>query len=189
MAHFQKDGLWVQGGLGALAAVSEQTPFVPGQLGRVMSIRSTDGKVPRFYQYVKNSTATAAATTGAVAYWADYDDFKVTPDSADAIGGTTAPVVAGVYLSAAPADGYYGFVQVGGPATLLVADTNTLLGGELLVASGTQFATVGAVVTNETTNPGLATYGLRRVGQALAAAASATTATVVAMLDCVRIGW
>src|SRR3990172_5070101 len=155
MATFQKDGLWVQGGQGALSAVSEQTPFVPGQLGRVMSVRSTDGKVPRFYQYVQRyTTDSATAAAGAPAYWVDLDAFQVSAESTDAIGGTTNPVVAGVWLGASPAAGYHGFIQVGGIAEVAVTDT-VAAGDNVVPAANTflQFKAVATVTTQGASSP------------------------------------
>lgn len=180
MATFQKDGLWVQGGEGALANVSEDTPFVPGQVGRVMSSRKSDSKVPRFYQYVQRyTTETSPAKAGGTAFWLDLDDFVVTPDSARAIGGTTQPLVAGVFLGTSPAAGKYGFVQVDGIASVAITGTNLI--GVPLVVSGT--------VGNAT---GIATDAQAQVLPFAYLLASTTTATGTAFsakLDCVRNGW
>jgi hypothetical protein len=188
MAHFQKDGLWIQGGQGALANVSEDTPFVPGQVGRVMSVRSTDSKVPRFYQYVqRNTTETAAAAAGQVAYWLDLDDFIVTPDSARAIGGTTNPTVAGCWLGTSPAAGKYGFIQVEGLATAAV--TGTVLAGERLQAAGTQFTALQAVTI---TSQAVAVPGFAEVVAFAAQTTSVETSTdssITAKLRCLRNGW
>lgn len=183
MATFQKDGLWVQGGLGALASVNEETPFVAGQLGRVMSIRSTDGKVPRFYQYVKRyATETAALAAGTPAYWQDLDDFVITADSASAIGSTTNALVAGAALGAYPAAGKYGFIEVAGIAS--VAVTGTAGAGDLLVPAGSQFT---AVLTVTQTQAFAA--NVPAVAIALSAVETSTDSSIDALLRPARNGW
>jgi hypothetical protein len=186
MAHFQKDGLWVQGGLGALASVDEATPFVPGQLGRVMTVRTTDGKDPRFYQYVQRYTTEAnTAAAGLVAYWADLDDFIVTADITDALGTTTSPVIAGVFLGAYPSAGQYGFIQVAGLATVAVTGTAEI--GDVIVAdTGTfnQVLSPGVVATDATVN-----LRLPQVGIALSAVGTSTDSSISAHLRCIRNGW
>lgn len=185
MAHFQKDGLWVQGGQGALANVSEDTPFVPGQVGRVMSVRSTDGKVPRFYQYVKRySTETAAAAAGQPAYWQDLDDFVVTADSATAIGTTANPLVAGCWLGTSPAAGKYGFVQVEGLATLV--STATVTAGNLLVPTGgTFFNAVNTITATES-----AALQVPKVGVVVVGTTATQTGSITAYLKpAVKVGW
>jgi hypothetical protein len=180
MATFQKDGLWVQGGVGALSGVSEDTPFVPGQVGRVMSVRSTDGKVPRFYQYVQRyATETSPAKAGGTAFWQDIDDFVVTPDSARSIGGTTSPTIAGVFLGTSPAAGKYGFIQVAGIASAAITGTN--LAGTPVVASGT-VGNLTAAATDQTRKE-------RIVGLILAATTTATGTTFDVLLDIPRVGW
>jgi hypothetical protein len=188
MAHFQKDGLWVQGGSGALANVSEDTPFVPGQVGRVMSIRSTDTKVPRFYQYVlRSTTETAAAAAGGPAYWADFDDFIVTPDSARSLGGTTTPTVAGVWLGTSPAAGKYGFIEVDGLAT--VAVTDTVLPGERLVANGTNFKALAAItITSQAVSVPLNQESVGFVAQTTSIE-TALNSDCTAKISCLRNGW
>jgi hypothetical protein len=186
MAHFQKDGLWVQGGSGALANVSEDTPFVPGQVGRVMSVRSTDSKVPRFYQYVlRSTTETAAAAAGGPAYWADLDDFVVTPDSARSLGGTTTPTVAGVWLGTSPAAGKYGFIQIDGVATLAVTDTGLV--GERLVANGTNFKALAAItITSQAVSVPL---NQDHVAIAVSSFETALNSSYDAKIFCLRNGW
>jgi hypothetical protein len=80
-----------------------------------MSVRSTDSKVPRFYQYVKRyTTETNAFAANQVVYWQDLDDFIVTADVATGIGTSDNPLPAGVALGAYPGAGKYGFIQVDG---------------------------------------------------------------------------
>ncbi len=186
MAHFQKDGLWIQGGSGALANVDEATPFVPGQLGRVMTVRSTDGKAPRWYQYVKRYTTEAnSAAAGSVAYWQDLDDFIVTADITDAIGGATNPLVAGVWLGAAPSASQYGFIQVGGLAT--VAVTDTVQAGDALVGDTLTFNQLSAAQISTTEEAVDLRFPV--VAVALAAVETSTNSTIAAHLRVLRNGW
>jgi hypothetical protein len=181
MATFQKDGLWVQGGVGALANVSEDTPFVPGQVGRVMSVRSTDGKVPRFYQYVaRYATETRTApVAGTAAFWQDVDDFVVTADSATALGGTTNPMIAGVWLGTSPAAGKYGFIQVAGLAS--VAVTGTVIPLTPVVLSGTLGIFAGIATDASRLTMPAATL--------LVTTQTATGTAFAAILSTPRIGW
>lgn len=186
MAHFQKDGLWVQGGAGLLANVSEDTPFIPGQLGKVLSVKSTDEKTPRFYQYVKRyTTETLGALANAPAFWQDVDDFIVTADTGTAIGGATNPVVAGVWLGTSPAAGKYGFIQVGGLATLAVTDT-VQAGDNLVPALSTlqQFSAITTLTTEAASTP----Y-VPHVAISLSAVGTSTDSTVSGVLRVFRNGW
>lgn len=191
MANFQKDGLWIQGGQGLMENVSEDTPYVPGQVGKVLSVKTTDGKVPRFYQYVKRyTTETNAAAAGAVAYWQDIDDFVVTADVATALGGTTNPVVAGVWLGTSPAAGKYGFIQVGGLATVNVTDT-TKVGDHLFAQTATynQLSAVNGIATDTLTNAANLFINAPRVAIALSAVDTSTNSAISARLDVFRNGW
>jgi hypothetical protein len=186
MAHFQKDGLWIQGGGGLMENVSEDTPYVPGQVGKVLSVKTTDGKTPRFYQYVKRyTTETLAAAANAPAFWQDVDDFVVTADTGTAIGGATNPVLAGVWLGTSPAAGKYGFIQVGGLATLAVTDT--VQAGDNLVPSLSTFQQFAALVT--LTTEAASTPYVPPVGIALSAVGTSTDSTISAVLRPFRNGW
>lgn len=179
MANFQKDGLWIQGGQGLMADVSEDSPYVPGQVGKVLSVKTTDGKLPRFYQYVQRyTTETNAAAAGQLAFWQDIDDFVVTADSATAIGGTTNPVVAGVWLGTKPAAGKYGFVQVQGVASVAVTGT-VAAGDNVIPANSTQGK---ASATNANVNVPV-------VAVALSAVSTSTNSSIAAHLRTVRNGW
>ena len=154
MAQFQKDGLWVQGGKGQLVNVNEQTPFVLGQLGRVMSIcassglsTQTDTKIPRFYQYVQNTstTQTNAISTGLNMFWDDIDEYIVGPDTSYAVGGTTNALFAGLAINTYPQAGYYGFIQVGGPASAYATGTVNI--GDVLIPSDKYLAAQSAIDT------------------------------------------
>lgn len=188
MSNFQKDGLWVQGGAANLANVSEQTAYVPGQLGKVLSIRRDNGqKQPQFFQYVQRyTTDSETLVAGHPVYWQDLDDFVVSGESTDAIGGTTNPLVAGVALGASPAAGYYGFIQVGGIASVAVTDT-VVAGERLQLADNDQFKTLAAAtITSQAVSvPAVSTvYAI-----ALSAVDTSTDSAITAQLTLFRNGW
>jgi hypothetical protein len=187
MAHFQKDGLWIQGGLGAIASVDEATPFIPGQLGKVMSVKDADGKDPAFYQYVlRYATDTGTPVAGYPAYWRDLDDFVVTQESTSAFGGTTNPTVAGVWLGAYPSAGQYGFIEVGGQAEVAVTDT-VVAGERLQLASNTQFKTLAAItITSQATSVAVPA---RVEAIAVDAVTTSTDSNITALLQVIRNGW
>lgn len=188
MAHFQKDGLWIQGGGGALAYVDEATPFVPGQLGKVMSIKDTNKKDVNFYQYVRRYTTDAVTiAAGYPAYWQDLDDFVVTADSSLAFGGTTNPVMAGVFLGTAPTTAYYGFIQVGGLAAVSVTDTGVLGDRLQLTATDTQLKQLAAItITSQAVSVAVPApvYGI-----AYEAFSESTNSNVSVLLQCIHNGW
>ena len=124
--------------------VNDSTLPVAGQLGKVGSIGgNTTGLDPglasKKVQYVKrHASDTATAVAGSLAFWADTDNFVVTADLAYALGGTTFPIVAGVFGAATPAAGNYGCIQIGGVAPLRVTDStsaSTTAAGKVLVWS------------------------------------------------------
>lgn len=107
------------------ATVNESSPYAPGQLGKITTITRTSGSTnpgqgAKVYQYVQvDSTAPVAPYIGAVAWWSDRDNFKVTTSA------TNRGQIAGVFLGAYPQLGYYGFIQVGGPAIVKFIDAVT----------------------------------------------------------------
>lgn len=126
-----EEGLWIQ--TGNPFTVSESTPFAPGQLGKVHSFANAgaengvSGQTPIKIQYVKRyATDTVAITSqGDVAFWQDTDNYVVTSQAANAIGGTTAPLLAGVFGATNLTFGSYGFIQVGGVGVVRVSDSTT----------------------------------------------------------------
>lgn len=67
------------------------------------------------YQYVKFlSSSTASNARGQIVFWSDFDDYVVTPDATAATEGW----IAGITLNAVT-KGRYGWIQVGGLATVL----------------------------------------------------------------------
>ena len=186
MANFQKDGLWVQGGQGKLANVNETTPYVPGQLGKVLAIRDTTYNSPRFYQYVQRyTTDTYTPAAGSIFYWNDYTKFIVTLDSTAAIGSSTNPVVAGVALGTYPGTGNYGFIQVGGIASAAVTDT--IAAGDGLVAALNTFQQLADIGT-VTTQQALAAQ-IPIVAIALSAVGTSTNSAIDVGLRTFQVGW
>ncbi len=187
MAHFQKDGLWIQGGQGAVANVDETTPFVAGQLGKVLSVKDSNKKDVNFYQYVQRYTTDSETTVAGVpAFWVDLDDFVVSAESTDAFGGTTNPQVAGVFLGASPSAGKYGFIQVGGLAAVSVTDT-VVAGERLQLANDDQFKTLAAItITSQAVSVAVPAqvYGI-----AVDAVETSTNSTISAYLQVIRNGW
>lgn len=140
----REEGLYFQNGIESAFSVSETDPFILGQLGKTTSLGGNTtgvdvGQGCKVVQYVKrHASDTATAVAGSLAFWSDTDAFVVTADLGQAIGGTTAPAVAGVFGAATPAAGKYGFIQVGGIAPLRVADStsaSTTAQGKVLVWS------------------------------------------------------
>jgi hypothetical protein len=188
--------LWIQGGGGDPANVSEANPEYGGQLGKIGTIKAAAGSVPRILQFVqrKSTDTTVAAAQYQVAYWQDQDDFVVCADQTLAAGGSTAPIVAGVFLGTSPAAGSYGFLQVAGsyPVTLDGVQAEDVVVGDTIYAkaadadgrchhyvAGTDITTVVAelVVTRQ-----------QLVGLALAAQTD-SSGTVPVLLTLPRNGW
>jgi hypothetical protein len=188
MANFQKDGLWVQGGAANLANVDETEPYVPGQLGKVQSIRRDNGqKQPQFFQYVQRyTTDSETLVAGHPLYWVDLDDFIVSGEQTDGFGGTTNPIVAGVALGAKPSAGKFGFIQVGGLASVAVTDT-VVAGDRLQVADNDQFKSLAAIsITSQAVS-----VPVNAAVQAIAVGAveTSTESAIVAQLTLFRNGW
>lgn len=146
--------LW-HGSSGTIGASEETDLFYPGELGKTAFEKgTTDKPVPNEYQKVLRRAAdTVAAADGALAFWSDLDDCVVCNEPANAIGGTTNPLVAGVFRGTKPGAGKYGLVQIGGVATVQLT-TGTAAAGDPIMpttdnAKGvpqTQFgATTGAI--------------------------------------------
>jgi hypothetical protein len=187
--------LWIQGGGGDPANVSEAVAEYPGQLGKIGTIKPAAGDVPRVLQFVKRrGTDTIAAANYQIAYWSDQDNFEVCADQTNAVGGSTAPVPAGVWLGTYPAAGSYGFVQVAGswPLQLNSGTTADLGAGQKLFAIGgdadgkVAYAVSGTDATTLVTE--VAITRLHQVGVALAAQ-TVSTETVAALLVVPRNGW
>ena len=188
--------LWIQGGGGDPALVNETAPEYPGQVGKLGSIKAAADEVPRVLQFVKRKATdtTVAAANYQVAYWSDQDVFEVVADQTLAVGGSTAPIPAGVWLGTYPAAGNYGFIQVGGswPLRLNSGTTADLAAGQKLFAIGgdadgkVAYGVSGTDATTLVTE--VAVTRLHPVGAALAAQ-TVSTETVVALLTLPRNGW
>lgn len=171
-------GLWI-GGNGLPANVSEATPFQPGQLGKVAWLPGGAGDEAIAFQYVYRTTAdSATAAAASIAYWSDLDNFQVSAEATDAVGGVTTPLVAGLFLGASPSSGSYGFIQITGEKDG-VACTGTAVVGQKLVEAGQNLLT------------GCATQSanLPQVGIAVEAFETATGTTFKVLLDGFRNGW
>jgi hypothetical protein len=148
-----------------------------------MTVRSSDNKLPRWYQYVKRyTTETNAFAAGVPVYWQDVDDFVVTADSATAIGTTPNALVAGVALGTSPAAGKYGFVEVGGLASVEV--TGTVGAGDLLVPIGQQYTAVVTLTTEQAF-----AANVPAVAVALSAVSTSTDSNINVLLTNVHVGW
>lgn len=113
------------------STVNESTPYALGQLGKelpdtystaaITGAAAVDpGKGTRIVKYVQvDSTAPVAPYIGAVAWWSDRDNFKVTTSA------TNRGQVAGVFLGNYPALGNYGYIGVGGPFIVKFIDAVT----------------------------------------------------------------
>lgn len=114
--------------------VSETTPTMPGQLGKVAEAYPQAtywttfafAKQPIYLQYIlRSSTDVTTIAVGAVAYWKDYDDYVVTSDASDAYDAVGVNHVAGVFLGASPAAGKYGLIGVAGILPFLLQSSPT----------------------------------------------------------------
>jgi hypothetical protein len=189
--------LWIQGGGGDPALVNESTPEYPGQVGKIGTIKAAAGVVPVVLQFVKRvaTDTTVAATSYALAYWQDQDDFVVCADQTLAVGGSTYPAVAGVFLGSYPAAGSYGFIKVGGSAVVKLdgVETADVAAGEKIFAKAADSDGLsyhkGAAGTDATTIAvELLVTNQQQVGVALAAQAD-SSGSVAVLLTVPRNGW
>lgn len=197
--------LWIQdpSGIGDPAAVNESTPEYPGSVGKVGNLKESAGVRTKVLQYVKRvaTDTTVAAAAGALAYWQDDNDFVVCQDITLALGGSTAPIPAGVFLGTLPAAGSYGYIQVSGTASLRLAGSaglstalcKSIVAGDQLYADGsTATGSVISPIVGTTLTTTIAELVIRArpiVGVALAAQTVTTGGTVTALLDIPRNGW
>lgn len=130
-------------GSGDPFSLSESSAFAPGELGKVAFISNTTGldpgQGPKIIQKVKRyATDTVAVASGDLAFWQDSDNYVVTGEPANAIGGTVRPLVAGVFGAATPSAGSFGYIQVSGVMPFRVADStsaSTTSAGAVLIWS------------------------------------------------------
>lgn len=136
-------------GVGGLPVNTIGTAQALGQLGDIiyltaakaaaMSDSSVGTLYAGFYQYVQfKSGSTAANARGQLVFWSDMDNFIVTPD----VTAGTMGLVAGVTLNVVT-KGYYGWMQVGGKATVKCAAAVTdTTAGDLAIVTQTPANTV-----------------------------------------------
>jgi len=196
--------LWIQdpSGIGDPAVVNETTPEYPGLVGKVGNVKESAGVRTKVLQYVKRvaTDTTVAAAAGALAYWQDHDDFVVCQDITLALGGSTAPIPAGVFLGTFPAAGNYGYIQVAGTANLRLAGTSGLNPFCKAVVAGDQLMADGSTATGSVNSPVLGTDAATLVkelvirarpvaGIAIAAQTVTTGGTVAALIVLPHNGW
>lgn len=187
--------LWIAAP-GAPGSVSEATAEYPGQLGKVGTVKASAGDLPVKLQFIKRKSTdtTVAAALYNVAYWSDLDNFEVVADQTLALGGSTAPIPAGIFLGTSPAAGSFGFIQVAGSAYLDQAGadaTDIVVGNPLYEAGGNADGKVTGVTVGTDITTVIAEILVRKrpvVGYALAAETD-STATVAAVLAVARNGW
>jgi hypothetical protein len=141
--------IWVT--TGDPVSVNEVTPYAVGQLGAEVTVKNTSsfgvgsiagqvtqpdaGRGGKTFKFVQvDSTATVAPFQGAVAWWSDADNFKVTT------AATNRGQVAGVFCSPFPQLGNYGFIQIQGPAFVKFVDAptaNPTAAGLIVIPSAT----------------------------------------------------
>lgn len=180
-ANQEIKSLW-RGGSGTLGSSEEEALFYPGELGKTAFEKGSDDKpVPIEVQKVKRyATDTVAAADGQLAYWQDLDDCVVTNDISAALGGSTNPLVAGVFRGTKPSAGKFGLIQIGGKATVAVNASTVAAGSPVVAATNAakvvEFATWGA------------TTGAPKVFIGRALAAGDTTNGVSVILTLPRFG-
>lgn len=180
-ANQELKSLWF-GGSGVLGSSEEDSLFYPGELGKTAFVKpSTDKSVPVEIQKVKRyASDTVAIANGQLAYWQDLDDVVVSNDISVALGGSTNPLVAGVFRGTKPAAGKFGLIQIGGIATLLVNASTVAAGSPVVAATNAakvvEYATIGA------------TTGAPKVVIGRALAAGDTTDGVSVILTLPRFG-
>ena len=153
--NIRQQPMWIA--TGDPETVNESTLQEPGQLGGKVTViqptRSAPGVEagrPKTYQLVlTDSTMGTAPYPGAVAVWADKAAYKVTT----AVTNRNRP--AGVFQNAIT-PGNYGFIQVGGPASVKIVDASVgalAIGDAIIVSSTTAKADRVAVGTAPTHVP------------------------------------
>lgn len=167
------------------STVDEATPFAPGQLGTVVTVKNSTvfdpGVSPRVFQYVKlKSDATAAK--GAFVIWDDYDNFVVTTANSNVSANRNKG--AGFLQGTKPTAGNYGFIQVAGQGAVLIENGVTPAVGQQIIQGATTAgrAEIVALGTAATSGP----YG---VVLSLKNAGSIGTDVVEALITVPRHAW
>lgn len=162
--NIREEGLFIGGILSNPFNVNESTPFAAGQLGKISSFPNAGAENgvtagPIAIQYVKRyATDTVAVIAGALAFWQDTDNFVVTSEHAVALGGSTEPLVAGVFAATTLAAGNYGFIQVGGVAPMLFQDSTSII----TIGKNLVWSTTNRVKQQGTTNSDTPPVGVLR---------------------------
>lgn len=154
----RQEGLFIQ--KGNPFSVSEASPpFAPGQRGKISSFANASnengvntGSAPIDIQAVKRyATDTVSISAGDAAFWQDSDEFVVTAEPGNAIGGTTAPLLAGVFGGSSLAAGSEGFIQVGGVGPVRLADSTSAstIGVPLVWSTNRQVAQATTAAANK----------------------------------------
>jgi hypothetical protein len=187
-ASNREEGLWIQ--TGNPFTTSEASPvFAPGQVGKVSPFRNANAEngvattpAPIDIQYVKRyATDTLTVAAGSPAFWQDTDNFVVTAHFANAVGATTAPLLAGVFGGSSLAAGSFGYIQVGGvgPARLLDSTSSVTVGVPLVWSTNQVFRQAGTQESN------LQVLG---VGRSLTTV-TGTNVSVEALINVARLAW
>lgn len=182
-----EQGVWIQ--TGNPFTTSEATPFAPGQIGKVSDFANNAtengvaGQTPVRIQAVRRTSADTVAITssGDVAFWNDTDNYVVTSQAANAIGGTTAPLLAGVFGATNLTFGSYGFIQVGGVSLVRVSDSTTAstVGVPLVWSTNNLVKQIGTTASNAQVLGVLRTLNT----------ATTTNLSVEALLSVAHLGW
>lgn len=180
------EGQWIP--TGNPFTVSESDPFAKGQLGKETSFHNDGAEngvttvAPIDIQSVKRyATDTVTVAAGSVAFWQDTDNFVVTAEPANAVGGTTAPLLAGVFGGSKPSAGSYGFIQIGGIGPVRMADSTSAstVGVPLVWSTAAQVAQATTAAANKQVLGVLRTLNT----------ATGTNISVEALINVARLGW
>lgn len=136
-------GLWA-GRTGKPEDMNETTQHLPGELGQVfITLNHTTlydpGRAVRLWQKVQRSATdgTTLETNGGPAFIASLDDFQVTQDESDQVGGTGSGNVVGVFFNNTLTDGSFGFIGVGGSLPCRIVTATTPAIGDTITPSTT----------------------------------------------------
>lgn len=185
--RFREQGQWIS--TGNPATVSESEPHALGQVGKITSFDNSSAQngvatAPNAIdlQYVKRyATDTVSIVAGDAAFWQDTDNSVVTAEFANAVGATTAPLLAGVFIGSSLAAGSYGFIQVGGvgPVRLLDSTSVATVGVPLVWSTGREVQQATTAMSNKQVLGVLRTLNT----------ATGTHISAEALINVARLGW
>jgi len=128
------------GPTGSPDTFNESSLYAGGSIGQVVEWNNRTYQLVRHDSGATASTATGVAAANQLAFWKDKDDYIVTNNSPQALGGQVANAyrnfVAGVYRTAVTA-GYYCFVLQRGLAVPVKSAGSGGVGQTLIANSGT----------------------------------------------------